>query len=89
MKRITLLIVFIILVPVLLSSQNFEEVPKDTELQKVKDALVISVIHCQDLEKQNEYLNSVIKKVAEDLKLIKTIQQLDSLKIVYGINKKK
>jgi hypothetical protein len=64
-------------------------VPKDTELQKVKDALVISVIHCQDLEKQNEYLNSVIKKVAEDLKLIKTIQQLDSLKIVYGINKKK
>jgi hypothetical protein len=60
-----------------------------TNLQKVKDALVNSVIYCQALEKQNDNLNALIKKVADDLKKVTTIEQLDSLKVVYGIEPKK
>ncbi|MBE3086896.1 MAG: hypothetical protein IMZ64_11845 [Bacteroidetes bacterium] len=37
------------------------------------------------MEKQNANLNAVIKKVAEDLKKVVKIEQLDSLKVVYGI----
>jgi hypothetical protein len=60
---------------------------KTDDLQKVKDALVNQVIYTQDLEKQNANLTKTIQKVADDLKNIKTIEQLDSLKIVYGIKK--
>jgi hypothetical protein len=81
MKRI--LIVLLVCLPFTVSAQN-----KD-DLQKVKDALVNSVIYCQELEKQNANLNTMLKKVADDLKKVQTIEQLDSLKIVYGIEEKK
>jgi thiamine biosynthesis lipoprotein ApbE len=83
-KGIKILIVLLFLIPFLGSSQQN---PND-DLQKVKDALVNSVMYCQQLEKENANLNATIKKVAEDLKRIETIDQLDSLKIVYGIIKK-
>jgi hypothetical protein len=53
--------------------------------QKIKDALIISTIKIQELEKQNVELKSIIQRVSDDLKLVKTIVQLDSLKTVYGI----
>jgi len=53
--------------------------------QKLKDALIISTIKIQELEKQNIELKSIIQRVSEDLKSIKTMAQLDSLKRVYGI----
>jgi hypothetical protein len=85
MRRIKLLIVFLFFVPFIASAQ--EQKPKD-DLQKVKDALVNSVIYAQELEKQNNNLNNLLKKVAEDLKNCTTMKQLDSLKVVYGIEKK-
>jgi hypothetical protein len=91
MKRIQLLIVFLVLpFVVIMSQQNHNDLQKvKDDLQKVKDALVTSVIYCQELEKQNANLNIVIKKVAEDLKKVVNIEQLDSLKVVYGIEKRK
>jgi hypothetical protein len=83
MKRIKLLI----LLALLTFTVKAQEKPDD--LQKVKDALVNSVMYCQELEKQNANLNAIIKKVGEDLKLVVTIEQLDSLKVVYGIEQKK
>jgi hypothetical protein len=68
--------------------QKANDVQKE-DLQKVKDALVNSVIYCQELEKQNANLQSIIKRVAEDLKKVNTIEQLDSLKVAYGIEEKK
>jgi hypothetical protein len=88
MKRIKLLIVFLIFVPIIAVAQQSEQKAKD-DLQRVKDALVNSVIYAQELEKQNASLNALIKKVAEDLKNTSTIKQLDSLKVVYGIEPKK
>ena len=69
-------------VPVLAFGQD-----KTDDLQKVKDALINSVLYSQSLEKQNANLNATIKQVAKDLEEINTIEQLDSLKIVYGIKK--
>lgn len=90
MKRIKLLIVFLVFLPfVALSQQAANELQKPDDLQKVKDALVNSVMYCQELEKQNANLNAIIKRVAEDLKKVKTIEQLDSLKVVYGIEQRK
>lgn len=80
MKRIKLSIIFLVL---LAFTARAQQAPDD--LQKVKDALVNSVIYSQELEKQNANLNAVIKKVAEDLKKVVKIEQLDSLKVVYGI----
>jgi hypothetical protein len=92
MKRIKLLFLFLIFVPLVAMSQNLQsqsDLQKASDLQKVKDALVNSVIYCQALEKQNDNLNALIKKVADDLKKVTTIEQLDSLKVVYGIEPKK
>jgi hypothetical protein len=80
MKRI--LIGALLLTTCLAFSQD-----QPSDLQKVKDALVNSVLYCQELEKQNANLNATIKKVAEDLKNVSTIEQLDSLKVAYGISK--
>jgi hypothetical protein len=85
MKRIKLLIVFILFSLAVFGQQ---EKPKD-DLQKVKDALVNSVIYCQELEKQNASLNNLVKRIADDLKKVTTMKQLDSLKVVYGIEPKK
>jgi hypothetical protein len=84
MKKI--LTVFLLLITLISIGQD-----KSDDLQKVKDALVNSVLYSQALEKQNANLNATINKIAEDLKNTNTIEQLDSLKIVYGIksNKKK
>jgi len=81
MKRIQIILVCLVLTTCYAFSQ---QKPPD-DLQKVKDALVNSVIYCQELEKQNANLNAIIKKVAEDLEKVVTIEQLDSLKVVYGI----
>ena len=62
---------------------------KPDELLKVKDALVTSVIKCQELEKQNADLKDMLKRVGDDLRKIETIEQLDSLKVVYGIKEPK
>lgn len=83
MKRI-LVIVFLVFLAFVSKAQ---QAPDD--LQKVKDALVNSVMYCQELEKQNANLNAIIKKVGEDLKKVTTIEQLDSLKVVYGIKEEK
>ena len=80
MKKIQLLIVFLVFLSLMAMAQQ-----KPDDLQKVKDALVTSVIKCQELEKQNADLNAILKRVAEDLKKVKTIEQLDSLKVAYGI----
>jgi hypothetical protein len=82
MKKILIVGLLLIALPLFSQDQN-------TDLQKVKDALVISVMHCQELERQNANLNATIKRVAEDLKKIQTVQQLDSLKVVYGIKSNK
>jgi hypothetical protein len=84
MKRARLLIVFLLFLPLVIRAQS-----KDDDLQKVKDALVNSVIYAQELEKQNANLNALIKKVADDLKKVTKIEQLDSLKVVYGIEPQK
>ena len=84
MKRARLLIVFLLFLPLVARAQS-----KDDDLQKVKDALVNSVIYAQELEKQNANLNALIKKVADDLKKVTKIEQLDSLKVVYGIEPQK
>ena len=78
--KIRILIVLLFLLPFLAGSQQNTD-----DLQKVKDALVNSVIYCQELEKQNANLNATLQKVADDLRIIETIEQLDSLKIIYGI----
>jgi hypothetical protein len=85
MKRIKLLIVFLAFLPLMLSSQQ----AINDDLQKVKDALVNQVIYSQELERQVNNLNATIKKVAVDLVKIETIEQLDSLKVVYGIKDQK
>jgi len=85
MKRIQIILVCLVLTTCYAFSQ---QKPPD-DLQKVKDALVNSVIYCQELEKQNANLNAIIKKVAEDLEKVVTIEQLDSLKVVYGIKEPK
>ena len=84
MKRIKILIVLLFFSAILILAQD-----KPDDLQKVKDALVNSVLYSQALEKQNANLNATIQKIAEDLKNISTIKQLDSLKVVYGINTNK
>jgi hypothetical protein len=53
MKRIKLLIVFLAFLPLWASSESNPD-----DLQKVKDALVNSVIYCQQLEMQNANLNA-------------------------------
>ena len=62
---------------------------KPDELQKVKDALVVQVIKTQDMEKQYANLTAYLNKVGEDLKAVKTIAQLDSLKSIYGLKESK
>jgi len=63
-----------------------QEAKEQTEdLQKVKDALVNSTLYVQELQKQNNELNIILQRVANDLKNVKTIMQLDSLKKAYGI----
>jgi hypothetical protein len=85
MKKLRILIVMLFLTTGTALTQQ-----KPDDLQKVKDALINSVLYSQELEKQNANLNATIQKVAEDLRNVNTIEQLDSLKIVYGIkiNKK-
>ena len=61
---------------------------KPDDLQKVKDALVIQVLKTQELEKKNGELTSFLTKLGEELKAVKTIQQLDSLKTFYGLAEK-
>ena len=84
MKRIKLIVVLLIFTVAFVLSQ---QTPDD--LQKVKDALINEVLYSQELEKQNANLNKTIQKIAEDLKNITTAEQLDSLKVVYGIQEKK
>jgi hypothetical protein len=81
MKRIKILITLLFLTGITIAQDM------SNDLQKVKDALVNQVLYTQELEKQNANLNATIQKVAEDLKKVETIEQLDSLKIVYGIKK--
>jgi hypothetical protein len=81
MKIIKNTIVTLILFTVVSFAQ--QQPPED--LQKVKDALVNSTIQIQELQKQNNNLTQTLQRVADDLKKIKTVVQLDSLKKVYGI----
>jgi cell shape-determining protein MreC len=74
----------VIIILILFSAVSFAQQQSD-DLQKVKDALVNQVLKTQDLEKQNANLNTTIQRVAEDLKKVKTIEQLDSLKTIWGI----
>jgi hypothetical protein len=59
------------------------------DLTKVKDALVNYVLYSQEIDKQNIRLSNDLKRILEDIKNIKTIAQLDSLKGVYGILEEK
>jgi thiamine biosynthesis lipoprotein ApbE len=63
----------------------FPQQQQPDELQRVKDALVISTIQVQDLAKKNQELSFTIQRIADDLRSVKTIEQLDSLKQIYGI----
>jgi hypothetical protein len=74
----------IVLALILISGLAFAQ-QKPDDLQRVKDALVSQTLLVQDLEKQNLELKGIIQRVGDDLKLIKTVAQLDSLKTVYGI----
>ena len=85
MKRILIILACLVFTTCYAFSQ---QKPPD-DLQKVKDALVNSVIYCQELEKQNANLNAIIKNVDEDLEKVVTIEHLDSLKVVYGIKERK
>jgi hypothetical protein len=58
---------------------------KPDDLQKVKDALVNQVLKTQELEKKNAEMANFLSKFGDELKAVKTIQQLDSLKILYGL----
>jgi hypothetical protein len=84
MKRIKTLIILLIIANGIAFSQQ-----KSDDLQKVKDALVNMVLYTQELEKQNANLTNTVNKIAKDLGNINTIEQLDSLKIAYGIKKNK
>lgn len=74
----TLLIVLLVLIAVPVFAQS-------NDLQKVKDALVNQVLYTQALEQENVNLKTNLQRIADDLKLIKTAEQLDSLKKSYGI----
>ena len=69
---------------ILFSTVSFAQ-QKPDELQTVKDALVTSTIQTQELIKKNQEQANMLQRVADDLVKIKTIEQLDSLKQVYGI----
>jgi len=56
-------------------------------LQVVKDGLVNCTLKAQALEQQLATQTADINKFVADIKLVKTIAQLDSLKKVYGIIK--
>ena len=64
-----------------------QQQPED--LQKVKEALVNQVLYTQALEKDNISLKAQLQQVGIELKAVKTMAQLDSLKIVWGIEPKK
>lgn len=57
------------------------------ELQQVKDGLIKETLDNQALVTEVQRLNGVINKVAQDLKQTKTVEQLDALKVAYGIEK--
>jgi hypothetical protein len=62
-------------------------VPQDPdESQKIKDALIAFVLLSKDMEKQNNTLVATIKKIVDDLKEVKTIEQLTALRTTYGIS---
>lgn len=78
----------VIIVLMLMFSTSVFAQEKPDDLQKVKDALVIQVLKTQELEKKNGELTSFLTKLGEELKAVKTIQQLDSLKTFYGLAEK-
>lgn len=80
MKKI--IVILVILFSGLLIAQQ-----QPDDLQKVKDALVVQVLKTQDLEKQNANLISILNGFGEDVKNTKTITQLDSVRIKWGIVK--
>ena len=58
--------------------------PSD-DLQKVKDVVVSQTVYVMALEKENIGLKNYLQRIADDLKAVKTLAQLDSLKKTYGI----
>jgi alcohol dehydrogenase class IV len=70
---------------ILFSVISFAQQQTSEDIQRIKDALIISTIQVQDLAKKNQELALTIQRIADDLKATKTIEQLDSLKQVYGI----
>ena len=56
---------------------------------RVKDALVDCYITLQDVIEENNQLKSVLEKVENDLIRIQTVEQLDSLRIAYGLKEKR
>jgi hypothetical protein len=78
----------LILLILCFSAFSFAQQQPD-DLQKLKDALVNQLLYSQALEKENTNLRGQINQVAADLKKVKTMVQLDSLKVVYGIDESK
>jgi alcohol dehydrogenase class IV len=70
---------------ILFSVICFAQQQTSEDIQRIKDALIISTIQVQDLAKKNQELALTIQRIADDLRATKTIEQLDSLKQVYGI----
>jgi len=66
----------------LLFAQNLGDNP-----QKVKDAYVDCTLYARELAKENLELKSTLTQIEKDLKRIETKDQLDSLKIAYGLKK--
>jgi hypothetical protein len=55
--------------------------------QKVKDAYVDCTLYAQQLAMENAALKATLEIVKNDLARIKTVDQLDSLRIAYKIEK--
>jgi len=77
---IAILVILMIFFLISVFAQNRADDP-----QKVKDAMVNYVLYSQDLEKANKQLTDLLNKFGADVKAVKTIAQLDSVKKVYGI----
>lgn len=81
MKKISIVIMVILII----FSLSFVFSQQKDDLQTIKDALIFSTIQAQELQKQNNNLNQTIQRILDDLKKIKSVAQLDSLKNIYGI----
>ena len=68
----------VFLFPVVISSQS-------DNVQQYKEALADYVIYSRHLEQENKRLVEMMNDIGNEIKTIETIDQLDSLRVKYGL----